>query len=114
MVIIGREKFFILNITETWLAPVIDNDFLAIEGYNFFRVDRGSREDGVGLYAQSHLKDTFGAGKHDNGILESICASFQMSNISMNVIVIYRPPDYQKLDVSFSMFENLIFDNYLT
>lgn len=42
-----------------------------------------------------------------NGILESVCVNVQMFNISMNVILIYRPPDYQNLDVSLDMFQKL-------
>lgn len=50
--LLDEKNISILGVTETWLTTLIDNNFLAIEGYNFFRIDRG-REEGEWVYINS-------------------------------------------------------------
>nr|CAI5831932.1 unnamed protein product [Callosobruchus analis] len=42
--------------SETWLDDSISDDEVHINNYNFIRLDRGSRGEGVGFYIRSDLK----------------------------------------------------------
>ena len=53
--ILSEYNLHLLALTETHLNPDINSDVLKIEGYNMFRLDRGTRGGGVAVYCQDHI-----------------------------------------------------------
>nr|CAI5836700.1 unnamed protein product [Callosobruchus analis] len=49
------ENISILGITETWLSYKIPNELIDIDGYHFYKADRGSRGAGVGVYVRNNI-----------------------------------------------------------
>jgi hypothetical protein len=93
------DKPDIILITETWCSDDIRDSELAIEGYNMeneLRRDRTDTHNGLGggllVYSKSGLalrkNDRF-----DNNEFNQFCAFTIMTAEPMNVIVVYRPPN---------------------
>ena len=54
--ILTEHKLHVLAISETHLNPAINSDVLKIEGYNMYRLDRGTtRGGGLAIYCQDHI-----------------------------------------------------------
>ncbi|VEN49609.1 unnamed protein product [Callosobruchus maculatus] len=112
--LIEHEKINVLGVTETWLSNFIDDDAVSVPGYDFFRVDRGSRGGGVGAYVQSSLK----ASKLvlDQSVsqitseLECIWLSVIISGMKIVFGILYRPPNYNNLQASITMIERAMDD----
>lgn len=108
------EEIDILGITETWLSSKIPDNLVEIDGYDFFRVDRGSRGGGVGIYVRSVFKAVVDPCVQVGGILEHICITVNCSTIKIKFAVLYRPPYRHNLDSSFDVLDQLISDNLLS
>lgn len=107
--LLSNENISVLGITETWLNTQILSDLVEIEGYDFFRMDRGSRGGGVGIYVLSSLKATIVSGdNHINSPLENIWISIPISNVVLKVGVLYRPPHHANFAESMNMIDSLI------
>lgn len=107
--ILQSENISVLGITETWLSNQIPTDLVEIEGYDFFRVDRGSRGGGVGIYVLSSLKPSIIFRENQiNAHLENIWLSLHIFNIDIKIGVLYRPPNNNNLQASIQMIDMLL------
>lgn len=95
---ISSFKFHILGITETWLKNEIDNGQIAIDGYNFFRMDRDDRGGGVGVYIRADLQATVLDIVRVDRSLEQLWLAVKISNVNYAIGVLYRPPSQSVID----------------
>ena len=99
------EDIDILCLTETWLVPCMDSNFIQIEGYELFRKDRGSRGGGACIYAKTEyitrtLK-TVGNGDE----VDDVWITVQVRKTKSFIVgAIYRPP--KASNQSFSYIES--------
>ena len=96
------EDVDILCLTETWLAPNIDSNFIQIDGYELFRKDRGKRGGGTCIYAKNEyitrsLK-TIGTGDE----VDDVWITVQVRKTKSFIVgAIYRPPKASNQSISY-------------
>ncbi len=80
----------IVCIVETWLGDDIEDDEIAIPGYNIHRLDRNRHGGGIVMYTSENLVANV---VHDlTPDLEFLPVSIRFSNRKLCVCIFYRPP----------------------
>ena len=92
--ILTEHKLHVLAISETHLNPAINSEVLKIEGYNMYRLDRGTtRGGGLAIYCQDHIPVKT---RNDLGCkeVEVLWLQVQLPYIKPMLIgCCYRPPN---------------------
>ncbi|VEN61176.1 unnamed protein product [Callosobruchus maculatus] len=107
--LLQAENISILGVTETWLTDKIPEQLIEIEGYTFFRADRGSRGGGVGVYVLSSLNAsilTFD--DYVSNPLESIWLMLKVSTVNIALGVLYRPPNPSNFNTCMNMINTFL------
>lgn len=85
-------KLDILGVTETWLTNRICDTELRIEGFRFYRVDRGARGGGVGVYIRDDLLANTIDIMDEGECIEQLWLTLRVGNICIGLGIVYRPP----------------------
>lgn len=95
---IVRRNPDIILIVETWLSDDVNDDFLHINNYNFFKYNRhGGRGGGVAIYIKSKFKCSSINYLSLNNT-EQLWISLMLNNKLTCVGVAYRPPKHSVLE----------------
>ena len=92
--VIHKPDFF--SIVETWLDSDIDDKELYVEGYVFFRRDRGSRGGGLLFYFKNEHKCTWKTGLAPISDIfnEIMVTEVHLKNCEkLYIVLFYRPPN---------------------
>jgi retron-type reverse transcriptase len=97
----------VLCVTETWLRPSMDSNFIQIEGYNVFRKDRERKGGGACIYVKNEYEtrkmNSFGEGDE----VDDVWITVQVRKTKSFIVgAIYRPPKANSL--SFKHLESII------
>nr|CAI5854168.1 unnamed protein product [Callosobruchus analis] len=88
----------ILGITETWLSYKIPNELIDIDGYRFYRADRGSTGGGVSVYVRNNIDASkYQITSQESGALEALWLNVKVQNVTIKIGFLYRPPIYTNL-----------------
>jgi hypothetical protein len=96
----------ILAVTETWLQEMDTDDYCAILGYKFIRLDRvGKRGGGVGLYIKENYKYNlvYSTPPSFSNKPEFIIVEVKIFAVSILIVVLYRRPNGEGLDEFFNI-----------
>ena len=92
--LLAQENLDMLFLTETLLSAEVGDGELHIDGYSFFRRDRGRQGGGVGIYFReelsvfsAHVPNTPSSVK-----LELLFVELDLRNVKLLTGCLYRPP----------------------
>lgn len=87
--LIFKEKYDVIALSETWLKPNTPDSHIKINGYKIVRVDRPTRGGGVAFYIRDNIKfDTLVVSIE----IEQLFISININTQKYIIGVCYRPP----------------------
>lgn len=113
-VLLHDRPFDMFALSETYLTCNVDDSELSVDGYTFYRRDRGSRGGGVALYVANDLTHELCTTINDHVNIEAMWVKVNVPyHKPIFVCTVYRPPSAD--DVYFEnmlqTFENVISDD---
>ncbi|CAH2015355.1 unnamed protein product [Acanthoscelides obtectus] len=88
-------KLDILGVTESWLTEQVSEQEVKINNFKFYRVDRGSRGGGIGVYVRSDITVVeIDVTKDQREIFEQQWLILKIGKIKLGLGIIYRPPRF--------------------
>ena len=90
---LAKEDVDVFCVTETWLVPSMENNFVQIDGYKMFRKDRGQRGGGVCIYVKNEYETRRMNSFEDGDEIDDVWINVQVRKTKSFIIgAIYTPP----------------------
>lgn len=91
--IILSNNFDAFTICETWLNETISNEYLNIDGFQIYRIDRNTRGGGVLIFIKNNFRSE--VINIQGNFCEQLWINIQTKNKNIALGIIYKPPNQE-------------------